>query len=296
MPCGTLKNGTQYYLQNADGKFAIVDASNQLGFMKLNSQTGAAKFTAFEKSCNVYELSVGGMFMSRCESCPSPLNDYQGVKFHLTDGNKPWSQWTLSTPTGSIDGQLNLKVDRPYYLVSTPNGDHQLSLSTVPTNKATWFKFVEVPPNCGSLLQNGDQYYLQGGPGLYAVLDVQSQLAHMQNVPLSQASKFTVKEYACGVYGFLVDGHYMSRCEACPSPTKDYQSVRFHLTDADSPCNCSQWNVSLTGEESPRKYFLNVIDLEGAYLYHAIPTEQITLFTQFNLNANVKFDLIPAVY
>lgn len=68
-------------------------------------------FTAVQKSCNVYGLCVGGFCMSRCENCTSDTKDYQRVRFHITDSDRVFSQWTLTSSGGVSGGPYNLKID-----------------------------------------------------------------------------------------------------------------------------------------------------------------------------------------
>lgn len=142
--CDNLKDGRQYYLKSADGRFAVVDASKQLGFVKQIAADSACKFTATKVGCNMYGLCVNGFCMSRCMSCHSDTNETQTVKFHVPNTNGAYSRWTFIA--AGDGGQYNLQIDGSYgYLTykKTPKGDFQLSLSTQRSNE-TKFQFVEV--------------------------------------------------------------------------------------------------------------------------------------------------------
>lgn len=88
--CGTLKNGKQYYLKSADGRYVVVDVSKKLGFMRDVPSTGASKFTAVKKDCTVYGLCVDGTCMS--SACPSDTHDFQSVRFQETNSDVASSQ------------------------------------------------------------------------------------------------------------------------------------------------------------------------------------------------------------
>lgn len=142
--CENLKDGKQYYLKSADGRFAVVDAKKQLGFVKQVASNGGSKFTATKLGCNLYGLCVDGFCMSRCMGCKPDTGELQSVKFHATNLNGSYSKWTFIS-AGS-DETYNLKIDESYgYLTytKTPSGDYQLSLSTQLSNE-TKFQFIEV--------------------------------------------------------------------------------------------------------------------------------------------------------
>lgn len=142
--CDNLKDGKQYYLKGADGKYAVVDKTTEFGFMKQISSDGASKFTAKKIGCNLYGLCVNGFCMSRCSICKSTTGDKQTTNFHFTNSNRAYSQWKFIS-TGK-SGEFNLKIDSKFgYLTSkkTPSGDYQLSLSTQLTVGAK-FQFIEV--------------------------------------------------------------------------------------------------------------------------------------------------------
>jgi len=288
--CNVLKTGNRYYLKGSDGQYAIVDAIRQQGFM--NSQTGGAIFTVVQKSCNVYSFSVNGMFMSRCEDCPSETGDFESVRFHLDTSTDPWSQWTVySTNGGTVGGQLYLKAEENYgYLIpkQTSDGENELTLTTTLTDTSK-FQFEEVPPECGILMAGG-QYYLKSG-GLFAVLDTSTGIGYMKQVPTSEASVFTVTRYSCdNIYGFCVDNKCMSTCDGCETADKKPMLVTFNVPNSDD--TKSQWRVSKTGEDPPRVYILEAFNAQDGSLYSDFYANyQLTL--QFNLNANSKFDLIP---
>lgn len=128
--CGILNNGTQYYIQSTDGRFAVVDPVKQAAYMQQISSADASKFTAVQKDCNVYGFCTNGFCMSRCEGCTSDSGDFETVSFHETTSDFQYDQWNLT----SVGEQYNLQVvDIKYYLTikSTSNGD-QLTLLTNP--------------------------------------------------------------------------------------------------------------------------------------------------------------------
>lgn len=142
--CENLKEGKEYYLKSADGKFAVVDMVKQLGFMKQVDSKNASKFKGTKLGCNLYGLCVDGFCMSRCAGCRPDTGEVQSVKFHATNTNGAYSKWTF-VPTGSA-GEYNLKIDESFgYLTykATPSGDLQLTLATQLSNE-TKFKFIEV--------------------------------------------------------------------------------------------------------------------------------------------------------
>lgn len=141
--CENLKNGTQYYLKTADGKFVVVDAFRQLGYILPTGSNTGSKFTATQLGCNLYGLCVDGFCMSRCMGCTSDIGEMQTVKFHLNNSDEPYSRWTFSS-AGS-DGVYDLKIDEPYgYLAykKTTSGKYQLGLAKKLSNE-TKFQFVE---------------------------------------------------------------------------------------------------------------------------------------------------------
>lgn len=142
--CENLKEGKEYYLQSADGKFAVLDKVKQLGFMRQVDGKNASKFKGTKLGCNFYGLCVDGFCMSRCQECRPDTGDVQSVKFHATNTNGVYSQWTFIS-AGS-NGESNLKIDGAFgYLTykATPSGDLQLTLTTQLSNE-TKFKFIEV--------------------------------------------------------------------------------------------------------------------------------------------------------
>lgn len=142
--CDNLKTGKEYYLKTSDGQFAVVEATNKLGFIRRVNPKRASKFTATKVGCNLYGLCVNGFCMSRCMACQSNAGDLQTVKFHLVNSNEAYSRWTFSS-AGS-KGEYNLKVDGSYgYLTykKTLSDNIQLTLSTQLSNE-TKFQFVEV--------------------------------------------------------------------------------------------------------------------------------------------------------
>lgn len=142
--CESLKDGKQYYLQSNDGKFAVIDGAKLLGFVKQTDIKGASRLIAKKLGCNVFGLCSDNRCMSRCMGCPSETGDVQTVRFHLSDSNAPYSQWTL-LPIGN-NGEFNLKIDGSYgYLTykKTAKGDYQLTLTTQLSDE-TKFRFVAV--------------------------------------------------------------------------------------------------------------------------------------------------------
>lgn len=137
--CKNLKEGKQYYLKTADGRFVVRDSAKQLGFVK----SVASKFTATQVGCNLYGLCVDGFCMSRCDGCKSDTNEGQTVKFHLKNSNEPYSRWTF-VPAGSA-GVYNLKIDGSFGYLNykkTSAGDYQVSLSTALSDENK-FHFIE---------------------------------------------------------------------------------------------------------------------------------------------------------
>lgn len=133
--CGILKDGQQYYIQSADGRFAVVDGDKQAAYLMQVSASGASKFTVAQKNCTVYGFCVNGLCMSRCEGCTSDSTDFETVKFHETNSDGGYSQWNLS----SVGSSYNLQVDNNNYLTykTTPSGD-QLTLSAESNDKTTF--------------------------------------------------------------------------------------------------------------------------------------------------------------
>lgn len=140
--CGVLKNGTQYNIQSADGRFAVVDTNKKLTFLQQIPASDASIFIAVEKSCNVFGLCVNGCCMSRCEGCTSDSNDFETVSFHLDNSDACYSQWTLNS--SAVGGPYVLQVDNKDYLTykQTASGD-QLTLSTE-LNEETIFSIILV--------------------------------------------------------------------------------------------------------------------------------------------------------
>lgn len=138
--CGVLKDGQQYYIQSRDGRFAVVDGNKQAAYMMQISASDASKFTAVQKSCDVYGLCINGFCMSRCEGCISDTEDFETVKFHINNSDGGYSQWKLTLVGYSVDGgAYNLQVDDNSYLTykETPYGG-QLTLSTELNDKTTF--------------------------------------------------------------------------------------------------------------------------------------------------------------
>lgn len=140
--CGVLKNGTQYNIQSADGRFAVVDTNKKLAFLQQIPASDASRFIAVEKSCNIFGLCVNGFCMSRCEGCTSDSNDFETVSFHINNSDGGYSQWILTSST--VGGPYVLQVDNKNYLTykQTASGG-QLTLSTE-LNEGTIFNIILV--------------------------------------------------------------------------------------------------------------------------------------------------------
>lgn len=140
--CFVLKNGTQYNIISADGRFAVVDTNKRLAFLQQVPASSASKFTAVAKSCNVFGFCVDGFCMSRCEGCTSDSGDFETVSFHQQNSDFGYSQWTLIASTAG--GPYAMQVDNKSFLASkqTSAGD-QLTLATDVSDK-TIFNIVQV--------------------------------------------------------------------------------------------------------------------------------------------------------
>lgn len=142
-------DGKTYYIKSLDGKFAVLDKTKLLAFMRDVPMASASKFTAVKKSCNLYGLCVEGMCMSRCDSCKSDTGDVQTVRFHAKNSDNAYSQWTVEdAAVGGIGGPYTFKTDGGNgYLTSkkTPNNDFQLTLSKAILPKDSIFELVEAP-------------------------------------------------------------------------------------------------------------------------------------------------------
>lgn len=139
-----LKTGKKYYLKTPDGRFAVVDATNQLGFIRHVDTNRASTFTLSKVGKSLFGLCVNGFCMSRCMNCESDTGYLQTIKFHLVNSMEPYSRWTISS-AGS-NGEYNLKIDGSYgYLTykKTAYGGYQLTLAAQLSNETT-FQLDEV--------------------------------------------------------------------------------------------------------------------------------------------------------
>lgn len=291
--CGVLKNGKQYYLQSVNGSFK--DGYVQASIRAVDSERGAtltrqleraSKFTAVQKSCNVYGLCVRGLCMSRCEGCKTGTNEYQTVAFHVNDTTGSYSQWTLSPIGGVAGGPYNLKSDIEQYLdyVRLQSGAAIVSLNATLLPESQ-FKFIEVEP-CVGMLEDGREYYLKTGNGDYVV--VRGLLAYLEQIEQANATKFRAVQWDCNVYGFCITGtgQCMSRCENCVSDTMNYQSVKFHVNDSFRPY--SQWTFLINSESG-----LITLYAEGQFgnvYFNTTPSgaKQLVL----DLNDSLEFEFI----
>ncbi len=255
---GILEDGKQYYIKTTDGRFVVFDANKNLAFVEKVGINDASRFTAFQKSCNVYGLCVGGFCMSRCEQCSSDVDDFQTVKFFRPNSclDNVVTQFTLTSSTCG-NGTYSVQVEGSNFLTyqQTDNGD-QLTLCT-DLNNDTLFEFIEVEPDC-DVLADGKQYYIQSIDGRFVVFDKVKNIAFMRKVPLTCASKFTAYKKCCNVYVLCAEGSCMSKCDQCTSDVGDFETIKFFLSN-----NCvnniwSSWTITSSIAGGP--YNLRVND------------------------------------
>lgn len=148
--CGViLENGKQYYMRQSDFRYAVLDPIKNLAFMRAVPPTNASIFTAIQKSCNLYGFCIGSACMARCHNCASDTGDVQTVRFHVSDTNGPYSQWTLTSRVGEYGGPYSLTAEPEYgnliYKTTLPAYEDQLTLAvTDQITNFNEFEFVEV--------------------------------------------------------------------------------------------------------------------------------------------------------